>query len=187
VKSPAPLTRSAATGIAALAVAATTATSAAACPPAHKPPAAAVRHVFVINLENKGYATTFGAGSPAPYLATTLRRQGVLLDRYHGTAHNSLPNYLAQISGQGPNPQQQADCQSYSPFLGTGTTVAPQQAVGDGCARPRPAHTRLSTAWTQPSKRPPRTSTPHGTTRSSTSPPSRAHRRVPRTTSTSRS
>ncbi len=101
--------------------------------------ASPTRHVFVINLENKGYATTFGAASPAPYLSRTLRRQGVLLERYHGTAHNSLPNYLAQLSGQGPNPQQQADCPVFTPFVGTGsgaTTVAPQQYVGSGCVYP---------------------------------------------------
>ena len=28
-----------------------------------------VRHVFVINLENKGYDETFGPASPAPYLS----------------------------------------------------------------------------------------------------------------------
>ncbi|MGZ4520413.1 MAG: hypothetical protein ACXVXW_08375, partial [Mycobacteriaceae bacterium] len=28
-----------------------------------------VGHVFVINLENKGYASTFGPGSSAPYLS----------------------------------------------------------------------------------------------------------------------
>jgi hypothetical protein len=96
-------------------------------PPAH--------HVFVINLENKGYDETWGPTSAAPYLSQTLRNQGVLLDHYYGTAHNSLPNYVAQISGQGPNPQTQADCQDYSPFVGTGT-VAPGQAVGNGCVYP---------------------------------------------------
>ncbi|MFG3602482.1 hypothetical protein [Micromonospora chersina] len=30
--------------------------------------APSVKHVFVINLENKGYEQTFGASSPAPYL-----------------------------------------------------------------------------------------------------------------------
>ena len=30
-----------------------------------------VGHVFVINLENKGFASTFGPGSPAPYLSNT--------------------------------------------------------------------------------------------------------------------
>lgn len=98
----------------------------------HAPP---VKHVFVVNLENKGYDETFGPGSPAPYLSQTLRNQGQLLTEYYGTAHNSLPNYIAQISGQGPNAQTQADCQTYSEFAQAGT-VAPQQAVGNGCVYP---------------------------------------------------
>ncbi len=95
----------------------------------------AVGHVFVVNLENKGYDETFGPSSPAPYLSTTLRNQGQLLSQYYGTAHNSLPNYIAQISGQGPNSQTQGDCQVYSDFVQTGT-VAPDQAVGNGCVYP---------------------------------------------------
>jgi len=94
-----------------------------------------VKHVFVINIENKGYDTTWGPGSAAPYLATTLRSKGVLLTTYYGTAHNSQPNYVAQISGQGPNPQMQADCQVYSSFVGA-LTAPPGQAVGDGCVFP---------------------------------------------------
>jgi hypothetical protein len=94
-----------------------------------------VRHVFVINLENKGYDETFGPDSPAPYLSKALPAKGQLLTQYHGTAHNSLPNYIAQISGQGPNPQTQEDCEVFSDFAQTGT-VAPQQAVGDGCVYP---------------------------------------------------
>jgi phospholipase C len=93
------------------------------------------KHVFVINLENKGYDTTWGAGSAAPYLSKTLRSKGVLLSQYFGVAHNSLPNYIAEISGQGPNAQTQADCQTYSPFIGTGV-VNPGQAVGNGCVYP---------------------------------------------------
>jgi len=95
----------------------------------------AAGHVFVINLENKGYDQTWGPGSAAPYLSTALRSKGVLLNQYFGTAHNSLPNYLGQISGQGPNPQTQADCQTYSPFVGA-QTVPPGQAVGQGCVYP---------------------------------------------------
>ena len=94
-----------------------------------------IKHVFVINIENKGYDATWGPGSAAPYLANTLRNQGVLLNTYYGTAHNSQPNYVAQISGQGPNPQMQGDCQIYSSFVGSGT-AAPGQAVGDGCVFP---------------------------------------------------
>src|SRR5512139_1960668 len=99
-----------------------------------------VGHVFVINLENKGYDETFGPDSPAPYLSKTLTAQGQLLTQYYGTAHNSLPNYIAQISGQGPNPQTQGDCQVYSDFVQTGT-VAPEQAVGDGCVYPESVKT----------------------------------------------
>jgi len=99
---------------------------------AYVPP---IKHVFVINIENKGYDATWGPGSAAPYLSQTLRSQGVLLNTYYGTAHNSQPNYVAQISGQGPNDQMQSDCQIYSPFIGTGTAT-PGQAVGSGCVFP---------------------------------------------------
>lgn len=99
---------------------------------AYVPP---IRHVFVVNIENKGYDETWGPLSAAPYLAQTLRAKGVLLDAYFGTAHNSQPNYVAQVSGQGPNPQMQGDCQIYSPFVGTGT-ASPGQAVGSGCVFP---------------------------------------------------
>jgi hypothetical protein len=94
-----------------------------------------VGHVFVINIENKGYNTTWGSGSAAPYLSQTLRAKGVLLNSYYGTAHNSEPNYIAEVSGQAPNPQMQADCQIYSNFVQVGT-VAPGQAVGTGCVFP---------------------------------------------------
>jgi hypothetical protein len=100
--------------------------------PAYVP---AIKHVFVINLENKGYDATWGPTSAAPYLSQTLRAKGVLLNSYYGTAHNSQPNYVAQISGQGPNPQMQGDCQVYSQFVQAGT-VAPDQAVGSGCVFP---------------------------------------------------
>jgi len=94
-----------------------------------------VGHVFVVNIENKSYDATWGPDSKAPYLSKTLRGKGVLLSNYYGTAHNSLPNYLAQISGQGPNPQGQADCQIFSVFTQL-TIVAPGQAVGTGCVFP---------------------------------------------------
>jgi phosphatidylinositol-3-phosphatase len=94
-----------------------------------------VGHVFVINLENKGYDETWGPASAAPYLSRTLRAQGVLLSQYYGIGHNSLDNYIAQISGQGPNADTQSDCQIYTPFVQTGT-AAPGQAVGRGCVYP---------------------------------------------------
>jgi hypothetical protein len=105
--------------------------------PARPPYVPPVRHVFIINIENKGYDETWGPGSAAPYLAGTLRRQGVLLSSYYATAHNSLPNYIAQISGQAPNPSTQIDCLNYLDFTSTGPMDADGQAVGSGCVYPR--------------------------------------------------
>ena len=103
--------------------------------PAHAalPP---VKHVFVIWMENKDYAKTFAAKDPpAPYLAKTLPAMGALLPEYYATGHLSLDNYISVISGQGPNPQTQADCQFYSDFVGS-TGGADGQAMGSGCVYP---------------------------------------------------
>jgi hypothetical protein len=95
-----------------------------------------IGHVFVITLENEGYAGTFGDPSADPYLASTLPKEGALLTGYYGTGHESNDNYVSMISGQGPNPQNQADCQIYSSFIGTGPIFPPGQAVGTGCVYP---------------------------------------------------
>ena len=101
----------------------------------------AIKHVFVIVLENKGYAETFGSGSAAPYLAQTLTSQGQLLTNYFGTAHNSDPNYVAMVSGQAPNPETQADCQPYSDFVGPQNFTGDGQIVGHGCVYPASVNT----------------------------------------------
>lgn len=112
-------------------------TGARARPPTLPPP---VRHVFIVNLENKGYDETFGPDSVATYFNQTLRPQGLLLTQYYGTAHASLGNYIAQISGQGPNSETQSDCQIFTDFVGA-ATVSPQQAVGQGCVYPTSVQT----------------------------------------------
>ncbi|HEY1058166.1 MAG TPA: alkaline phosphatase family protein [Limnobacter sp.] len=100
-------------------------------------PMSAVCNVFVIVLENKDFAATFGDASVAPYLSKTLTSLGAFVPNYYGVAHNSNPNYLAMISGQGPNPQTQADCQLYSDFVGNSNLVDPNgQAIGTGCVYP---------------------------------------------------
>jgi hypothetical protein len=100
-----------------------------------------VRHVFVIVLENEGYASTFGNPSADPYLAQTLPAKGALLTQYYGTGHESADNYISLVSGQGPNPQNQADCQVYDDFVGTGPTTVNGQAVGSGCVYPESVQT----------------------------------------------
>jgi hypothetical protein len=94
-----------------------------------------VGHVFVVNIENKDYDRTWGADPGAPYLAVKLRNKGVLLEDYYGTAHHSLGNYLAQISGQGVTPQIQKDCPVFAHWSGSGV-VEPGQYVGQGCVFP---------------------------------------------------
>ena len=70
-----------------------------------------VGHVFVVVLENENADVTFAPGSPAPYLSQTLPSQGAFIPEYYGVTHLSLGNYIALVSGQGSNPQTQADCQ----------------------------------------------------------------------------
>jgi hypothetical protein len=94
-----------------------------------------IRHVFVIVLENESASTTFGPGSPAPYLATTLRSQGAYVPHYFGIGHFSNDNYIAMVSGQAPNPQNQADCNTFNDML-PGTIGANGQAIGTGCVFP---------------------------------------------------
>jgi hypothetical protein len=62
----------------------------------------AVRHVWVIELENQGYAQSFGAPAADPYLAEALPRMGALLENYYAIGHASADNYIAQVSGQAP-------------------------------------------------------------------------------------
>ncbi len=94
-----------------------------------------IRHVFVIVLENESAASTFGPNSPAPYLAKTLTSEGAFVPKYYGTGHASNDNYISMISGQAPNPQNQADCFSFNDF--TPGTIGPYgQAIGSGCVYP---------------------------------------------------
>ncbi len=82
-------------------------------------------HVFVINLENKGFDQTWGETSPARYLNDKLVPLGELFTQYYGVGHVSLDNYIAQISGQPPNPSTSADCTTYTEY-----------ANGNGCVYP---------------------------------------------------
>jgi phosphatidylinositol-3-phosphatase len=111
---------------------ATSVTAVAAPTGARHPP---IGHVFVIVLENKDYEVTFGPNSPAPYLAKSLPRQGVLLQEYYGTGHFSLSNYLAMLSGQAATPETRSDCETYADFNLKGMTED-GQAIGRGCVYP---------------------------------------------------
>jgi len=95
-----------------------------------------VGHVFLIVLENKDYATTFGASAGSAYLGKELPAQGRVLSDYYGIGHASLDNYVAMISGQAPNPLTQDDCLAYADFRGAPTLGPDGQALGQGCVYP---------------------------------------------------
>ena len=101
-------------------------------------PAPAISHVVVINLENEAFGSTFGHSSVATYLNKTLVPAGVLITHYFGTGHMSLPNYIAQVSGQAPAPDTQADCGGAFAVMkpGTATGTLGQVKVNRGCVYP---------------------------------------------------
>lgn len=122
-------------GVAALACAAGSA--AAAVAPSAAQPLPPIRHVFLLLLENQSYDVTFGAHSPAPYLAHTLPGRGALLKQYYAIGHASLGNYIALVSGQAPNIATQLDCSTYTDFRASAPALdAHGQLHGTGCVYP---------------------------------------------------
>ncbi len=106
--------------------------------------AAHIRHVFIIMLENKDYADTFGTSTQDPYLQKTLVPMGALLTQYYGTGHASLDNYLSLISGQAATEDTSDDCISraagglgnFSDMVETGPAAQGQITVSSGCVYP---------------------------------------------------
>ena len=96
----------------------------------------AIRHVWVIELENQGYAQSFGTPSADPYLARTLPQMGALLENYYAIGHSSAANYVAQISGQAPDLGTQSDCPIWLPFAGHVVAGPYHQVLGEGCVYP---------------------------------------------------
>ncbi|MEY2473849.1 MAG: hypothetical protein QOK28_3178, partial [Actinomycetota bacterium] len=100
----------------------------------------AVKHVWVITLENEAADTSFGPASPAHYLNNTLRKIGVFVEQYYGTGHASLDNYVSMVSGQGANPVTQGDCPYFINVV-PGTIGLDGQAYGVGCVYPAAVQT----------------------------------------------
>jgi phosphatidylinositol-3-phosphatase len=110
-------------------------------------PPGKINHILVIDLENEGFSSIWGPSSPATYLNGTLRKQGELIDNYYGIGHNSLPNYIAQVSGQSPTTMTKSDCSGTSGTVfvnvSPGTddpnpATNPGQVDGNGCVYPAP-------------------------------------------------
>jgi len=95
-----------------------------------------IGHVWVINLENENLSSTFQDPTDNPYMAGTLPAMGALLTQYYGVGHNSLDNYVAQISGQAPNNDTEGDCVS-GDWAPSSPPLDPNgQAIGQGCVFP---------------------------------------------------
>jgi phosphatidylinositol-3-phosphatase len=110
--------------------------------PAPKEPAAApagagpVKHVFVISLASPGYEQSLGAQSQMPYLSATLRPKGELLSNYTLLGEAGLPNQIAALSGQPPNPATSAGCSTYAEFPSTAKADSQGIVHGAGCVYP---------------------------------------------------
>ncbi len=106
--------------------------------------------MFVIVLENEGYDVTFGTPFNDPYLATTLPAAGALLTNYYGIGHFSNDNYVALISGQAPNPLNQADCIEFVDFPADRHRGRRRTDLGFGLRLPRLGHHRGQPARPRP-------------------------------------
>lgn len=99
-----------------------------------------VGHVFEIALSTDSYRDAFGKPSAAPYLRS-LERKGVLLSAFQSLGSSELADYLAMVSGQGPNADTSGGCTTYSEFP-QGVAAQPDGLVrGNGCVYPETALT----------------------------------------------
>ena len=92
-----------------------------------------IRHVWVIDLENKSYTNALSGSND--YIGKTLPSLGQVLTHSYAIGHASLDNYVGQVSGQSPNVITQADCTRYTD-VAPGIAGPGGQTVGEGCVYP---------------------------------------------------
>jgi hypothetical protein len=108
-------------------------------PPPATPPlpkAGRIKHVFLISLTSPGYDAAFGETAQMPYLATQLRPKGELLSGYTLLDGAALPNGIAAVSGQPPNPSTEANCSTYKEFPSSAKADGEGVVSGAGCVYP---------------------------------------------------
>jgi hypothetical protein len=103
---------------------------------AAEPQPTKIRHVFLIVLAGHGFDATFGSGSPANYLNTTLRPKGTLLTGYSSLGRAGLADELAMIGGQPPNADTRTDCPVYREIPATSAPSRSGEITADGCVYP---------------------------------------------------
>ena len=95
-------------------------------------PVGAVKHVWLIILENKSYDETFTGLNQNSYLWQTLPQQGALLTNYYGTGHFSMDNYISLVSGQSPSWDVQDDCSTSANMTNNNSGIITNGTVGTG-------------------------------------------------------
>jgi phosphatidylinositol-3-phosphatase len=101
---------------------------------------AQIQHVWVISLSGDSFATALASQSSAPYLTKQLIPQGTLLAHYSLVAASPAANNIALLSGQGPNPETEKGCPTYT-ALAPATLDSKDLAEGSGCVYPSSVHT----------------------------------------------
>ena len=100
-----------------------------------------IKHVFMIMLSGAGFSQTFGHSASDPYLASTLVKEGELIDYQYAVAGGPLANEIALISGQGPTPQTVENCPEYKKIVPGTADLTTGQVLGNGCAYPKTTQT----------------------------------------------
>jgi hypothetical protein len=95
-------------------------------------PVGAVKHVWLIILENKSYDENFTGLNQNSYLWQTLPQQGALLTNYYGTGHFSMDNYISLVSGQSPSYGTQDDCSGSANMTNNNAGIITTGTVGTG-------------------------------------------------------
>ncbi len=95
-------------------------------------PVGAIKHVWLIILENKSYDETFTGLNQNSYLWQTLPQQGALLTNYYGTGHFSMDNYISLVSGQSPSYATQDDCSTTANMTNNNSGIITNGTVGTG-------------------------------------------------------
>jgi hypothetical protein len=96
----------------------------------------AIKHVWLIILENKSYDATFTGLNQNTYLWKTLPEQGALLEDYYGTGHSSMDNYLSMVSGQAPSEDVQEDCSTTDTLLNSNSGIESNRLTSGGQVNP---------------------------------------------------
>jgi hypothetical protein len=99
-----------------------------------------VGHVFEIALSTHSYSDAFGGRSAAPYLRS-LESKGTLLTGFQSLGASELADYLAMVSGQGPDADTSGDCATYAEFPQSAAAQPDGVVRGNGCVYPETALT----------------------------------------------